>query len=393
MKRTSLETNIWKMYLVFILRRLDFFLPVIVLFWMDNGLSLTEIMVLQSLFSFALIALEIPSGYFADIFGRKLSIIFGCIAFSLGIIVYSLGFGFLDFLVAELLLAVSIAFLSGADSALLYDSLKGLKREKEYTKLMGKMDYYGYLALVVASIAGGFMGEISLRLPFTLMIPATLLMVLVSFTLIEPKRHKLIFKRGYLSDMFNVLHTYLIKNKRVKWLVIYIAAVGAFNQAGLWLFQPYFVLTGVGIAYFGLIFAAFNVVAGLSAKYAYKIEAFVGRRKSLASLMVITVLAYLLLGSVLFFFSFLFIFLLQFVRGFTRPVVSDYINRATPSSVRATVLSGQALSRSVLYALIIPFVGVFADVYSVDVAFTIIGVTALVTGLLLLFLMKRAKII
>jgi len=50
---------------------LSFFVPIIVLFWQENDLNLTQIMILQSLFSLTVVLLEIPSGYFADVFGRK----------------------------------------------------------------------------------------------------------------------------------------------------------------------------------------------------------------------------------------------------------------------------------------------------------------------------------
>ena len=49
-------------------------MPIIVLFFQSHGLSLTEIMLLQSAYSLSLALFEIPSGYIADSFGRKNSI-------------------------------------------------------------------------------------------------------------------------------------------------------------------------------------------------------------------------------------------------------------------------------------------------------------------------------
>ena len=54
---------------------LAFFVPVIVLFWQDNDLSMTRIMVLQSLYFLIIVILEVPSGYFVDVFGRRTSLI------------------------------------------------------------------------------------------------------------------------------------------------------------------------------------------------------------------------------------------------------------------------------------------------------------------------------
>ncbi len=77
--RKKLEKNIQKMYLLKFISGMYFFVPIIVLFWQENGLNLTQIMILQSLFSFMVVTLEIPSGYFADVFGRKMSILISII--------------------------------------------------------------------------------------------------------------------------------------------------------------------------------------------------------------------------------------------------------------------------------------------------------------------------
>ena len=54
-------------------------MPIIVLFFKENGLSLFEVMILQSVYSLTVAITEIPSGYIADYFGRRKSIIFSTI--------------------------------------------------------------------------------------------------------------------------------------------------------------------------------------------------------------------------------------------------------------------------------------------------------------------------
>ena len=59
---------------------LVFFTPVIVVFFQNQGLSMTQVMVLQTAFAVAVVALEIPSGFFADRVGRRPSLIIGAAA-------------------------------------------------------------------------------------------------------------------------------------------------------------------------------------------------------------------------------------------------------------------------------------------------------------------------
>ena len=124
--KKNLQSNIKKFYLFQLVSGMMFFLPIVVLFWQDNGLSLTQIMILQSMFSIVVVLLEVPTGYLADIFGRKTSIIGGSFFSAFGIIAYSLSHSFYQFLIAEILWAISMSLLSGADSAFIYDTLKDL---------------------------------------------------------------------------------------------------------------------------------------------------------------------------------------------------------------------------------------------------------------------------
>jgi hypothetical protein len=56
-----IKNNIWKLYLYKILSGMLFSVPIMVLFWQQNGLSLTDIMILQSIFAIFVVILEIPT--------------------------------------------------------------------------------------------------------------------------------------------------------------------------------------------------------------------------------------------------------------------------------------------------------------------------------------------
>ena len=53
-------------------------MPIIVLFYEDHGLGLQDVFILKSVYSVAAVTLEIPSGYLADVWGRKKCLILGC---------------------------------------------------------------------------------------------------------------------------------------------------------------------------------------------------------------------------------------------------------------------------------------------------------------------------
>ena len=393
MFNTNLKKNIRRYYLYEIASGMFFSVPIMVLFWQENGLSLTQIMILQSLFSIAVVALEVPTGYFADIFGRKKSLILGGIFWTLGLILYSLGFNFFEFLIAELALAIALSFRSGADSAFIYDSLAEHKKETEYKKIWGNAMFIRVIAMAVSVTLGGFMAKFGLRLTIYASIPFMALQIPLAILMKEPKRCKKIIKKGYFIKLLKIVKYTFVNNPKLKWLIIYAGIIFGFNQAALWLYQPYFVFTNLDIVYFGIVFAGFNIVSAFTSKYAYKIESKLGQRYSLMMLLFLVSISYLLMSNFIFLFSFSFCFLQQFVRGFFHIVISEYINKLTSSDIRATVLSAQNLLGRLFYAAIIPIIGWIADVYTLIQALTVLGITVFVLGSISLIFLKRVKVI
>ena len=100
-------------------------MAVITLFWKDQiGLSLAQILLLQGVFSLATLLMEYPSGYLSDLLGYRFSLL---LASALGVAgwgFYTVADSFAGVLLAEVLLGVSFAFISGADSALLFETLR-----------------------------------------------------------------------------------------------------------------------------------------------------------------------------------------------------------------------------------------------------------------------------
>jgi len=62
--------------------------PIVMLYLLDKGLSYTEIMVLESFFSVAVVVLEVPTGALGDLFGRRFSLFLAGIFMTLGAIIY-----------------------------------------------------------------------------------------------------------------------------------------------------------------------------------------------------------------------------------------------------------------------------------------------------------------
>src|SRR3989344_3248955 len=100
--------------------------------------------------------LEIPTGAIADYIGRKHSIALGALVVAVAALVYGSVAEFEIFLLGEFLFAAAMALISGADEALLYDSLKEAGREEERKKVFGRANSFHLLGMLVAAPIGSF---------------------------------------------------------------------------------------------------------------------------------------------------------------------------------------------------------------------------------------------
>lgn len=389
----KLERNIAVIYLSKVTMNLFFFGPVIVLFLLDLGLSLIRIMILQTAFSVALVVFEVPSGYFADRIGRKHSIIIGATALVIGCLIYSLGYIFEVFLIAETVWALGIAFISGCDEALLYDTLAALKREDEYQKIQGRAHLVMLSTIAVCALLDGYLGSIHLRWPLWTTFFGITLGLPVLFFLVEPPRIKGGHRRGELYYLYKIGRFALYKNKEVRWLIWFGALAFATSLLGFWLYQPYLKEAGVPVIWFGAIFACFNVFAALSSAVAHRVTKKAGKALSLSLIPLSIGLSNLLMGWVIRSIGVIFVLGQQFGRGFSAPVISDYLNRQVWADKRATVNSLRNLFGRVIFIATAPMVGLLVDRTSVFWGLQAVGLFTLGAGAFLLMMMRKDHVI
>jgi hypothetical protein len=126
------------------------------LWWVgERGISPAIVAAILVAGDLALIALEVPAGWFADRFGHRTSLISGSLFQVLGIVACWLGRGVPELVLASVLVAVGDAFRSGADEALLYRTCVALGREQDFQKIEARTRAAGLFALVALLMAGG----------------------------------------------------------------------------------------------------------------------------------------------------------------------------------------------------------------------------------------------
>lgn len=364
------------------------FMPTLVLFFQENGLSMTQVLLLQSVFSIAIVALEVPSGYVSDVLGRKKTIIMAVFSALLGYVTYSIGFNFWTFLIAELLLAIAGSLMSGTDSALLYDSLLQHKKEKDYKKVEGKVQTITSFSEGTAAIIGGFLAVLSLRTPIIIYTILLLAVIPIAFSIKEPSRKKYVAESNPLVEIAKIMKYSVHKNKAIRYFILYAAIINAGTLTLVWFAQPFLQETGLNIKYFGVVWAIANFSVGIFSWQADKYENFFGRKKSLISLVIILVTGYILVASFQQIWAIIFLLPFYFVRGISNPILKDYINNLVSSDIRATVLSVKNLGARLLFAIIGPIIGLITDTFTLQIAFMSSAIIFSTLGIFSLLMLK-----
>ncbi|MEA3446348.1 MAG: MFS transporter [Bacteroidota bacterium] len=368
----SYLSNIPRLYLIKISKWFMLFMPIIVLFYQENGLGMADAILLKGIYSIVIVIFEIPSGYFADVWGRKKTIIIGSILGTMGFIMYDFSSAFSGFLIAELMLGIGQSFISGSDSALLYDSLLKENRQKDYIKMEGRMLSLGNFAETLAAIAGGFLAEISLRTPFTFQIFVAALAIPAALTLTEPSFENK--RKGSFSDILQIVRASLFTNKILKRTIYFSAIIGTSTLTFAWFIQPFLQQLGLSPSRIGFIWSALNLTVALVTLYAYRIEKLLGKTNTIVAIAILISIGYVAIGTIESLWAIAFLFMFYIVRGVATPVLKDYINRLTTSDVRATVLSVRSFIIRFLFAVIGPFLGWYADKFSLQDALWLAGI-------------------
>lgn len=364
----DIRYNIVKIYILQALRWFMLIIPVLVLFFQENGLTMQQVFWLQAAFSVLIVVSEIPSGYCSDVLGRRRTMILGTVLGALGFGLYCFADSFIEFLVVEMILGLGASCISGTDSALLYDTLLQTGRENEYISREGQLLSIGNFAEGTASVIGGLLATISLRTPLYVEAALMVLALPVAFSLVEPQRQAYKASQGNLRAMAEIVRFALHGNSEVKWLILYSAVVGASTLTMVWFIQPYLKLAGLPVVLFGVVWAALQYAVGFFSLSAHTVERKAGRRTVVLSLVFLSVAGYILLGLFQSLWAAGFLLLFYFVRGIGNPVFNGYINALISSDKRATVLSVRQMTGRLIFAVVGPFLGWVSDTFSLSTA-------------------------
>ena len=358
--------NLFKINLITGLFWTHFISSVLVPFYRDwGGLTLGQILLVNAWFMVWNFLLEVPTGTVADVWGRKASIVLSGAVGVVAVLVYVSAPSLPRFLLAEILFAASFTLLSGANEALLYDSLQELGREAEAPQRFGWLSSSQLTGIVVGALFGSVIAEeFGLRAPLLFQAIPIGLSALLALSLYEPREGRPAERPGYREVMV-VGVRYFFRHRVLRILALDMVIFAGLSWAIIWLYQAALERAGVPLVWFGVVHVGLSIGQIVFLARFERIRQALGSWKALLSLGPLAMVvgyaaltwreapAWLVIGAVL----------LTCSLGLSRPpLFAAHFNRHVDSARRATVLSTINMVRTLVIAISNLVAGSLADI-------------------------------
>ena len=365
-------------------------IPVWVPYLAAQGITMRQFMELQAVFAIVIMCGEVPCGLLSDLWGRKKTLLAGTMLKALTFSLLPLWTTYDGFLLYHLMMGLALSLISGGDVALLYDSyLAGGGEKSGGTALLGNMKLAGQTGAAVSALLGGAIvtlsyGHLLWANAMLSWIPAVLVLGVV-----EPPASDARGKKR--AEAFKqMLSSTLIRDGATRLMLLNVVAVGAAGLVMVWTHQKYWQESAVPLAYFGVLYAASNLIFGFAGKSAAALSERYGRRAVLGAIGVLPVIACLGMAALVGWPGILLGLLGQIGRGLGSVLFLNALNERIGSAFRATVLSMAQLGTRASFAVLGPLVGYGIDAWGLPSVLSALGMLfSLVVVFLLLPLLVR----
>ena len=359
-----------------------------ILFFIQNGLSLLQIGLLESIFHGTSLLCEIPSGMLADRFSYKTNLYLSRLASIVSSILILFGQGnFWIYALAMMVNAWSYNFDSGTSTAFLYDSAVEAGQKDRYLQISSFLSGVAEVTRTLGTVVAGLFIHGALAWTYLIAIGFSFISIILIYFMKEPiaKREKneaLTFK----TIVVQVRKEWQEKPVLFYWMMTYQLVGTLLCMFYFYYQQKISDLVGWQVSLVMLIGSLLNLLAVYVASQ-------IGKKwnsnQVFPILVVLTglILLFVVIGTPL---AYLLIYLLT--NGFYavyQPIYFNDLQGYLPSSVRATMLSINSMLFSLSMIVIFPLTGWLIDHWGLVAVFLVLGLILLLTSPILIIGLKR----
>lgn len=250
---------------------------VVQLFYLSRGLTASQVIYLSLVWSIVTLICDLPSSVLADRFGRKKLITLGIFLIALSTFLLFFVSGFWAIVPIHIIGAIGLSFFSGADQAILYDSLKELGQEGSINRVAGKYFSSASLPKIIIPLIGSYIAKDLLPTQFAILIGidtlGLLFALITALFLTEPKvKDKPKNNLSYLKEGFKlVTNDNILLKFALNKIVVFEAAFVYWR-----IYQIVLQSVHMPIIFLGLVYTVFQGIMFLTHWNTEKVQKFLG---------------------------------------------------------------------------------------------------------------------
>lgn len=382
------RNSIMLLYIFSLFKNMLFFGAVAVPFYLHRiGLNYTGMFILEAIFSLSMIVFEIPTGVVADRWGRKISLFLGSCFFGCGFLLFGIFTSYTVLVIAEIICAVGMTLLSGADRAIVYEILKESGEAHRAGTVLARYDAAGTAGMLLAFPAGSLFtgsGIVPYNTALGMVFTATCIAVfsggLIVLAVKEPQ-----FEKSTQNPLKQGLEGFLsiLRIPDLRLFSLNYAFISSLTFFMFWFYQSLLMANKVPVIWMGFIASGLN----LTAMIMLLLIPLGGRTVGIKNMLFLSSLIPGILYMCLFFIpglvmALIAIFGITNMKLFRAPLLNALMNDLIENKNRATVLSGVSVIERISTALLYPVAGILSDI-SLETAFLVMGIITVILSVIL----------
>ncbi len=344
-------------------------------------ISLSQLTLVEVIIFGSQLLLELPTGAFADLLGKRPTVFLGNLITALGMVAFGFATSFETFIVSASLIGLGAALTSGAKEALLYDTLKQVGKEDTFDDVASRQNVVFQSGMAVATLLGGFLWMVDYKLPAVLSGVGVFISALLTLLVIEPSIDTETFTlKNYIKQTkegFGEVFKTVYSTK----LSLFYALVGGITFSASVVFSK---LVFVEMAYtesqMGVFFATARIFNSLLLFWLISKTKLLSFKKAVFLFAVLVPVVFL---PGLLFNKFLvipFVLSMMWLGSARWVLLGKYTNKVFSSKNRATAISSLSMMVGLLYIGIMLVSGPIMEYFGgVTVLISLIGLLSLIT--------------
>jgi len=365
-----------------------FAVPTINIFWNSIGMNQADIGFVQMLFTIVIVGLDIPMGYVADRFNRKVLNIIGDIGCALAFFYYAFAQNMYMAILSECLLGVFLAMTNGVDQAFIkYNADKIDPSGKLFKKVNSRIHTLRYFSTFIVMLLGGLIAKYNLRLAMGISFLPYFVGGIIAIFIKDFAQKSDVQHKNVLFDMFGNTKK-LIKDKKIRTYMLTYIVGREITHPHIWIFTPLLICVGVPIEIVSLGWILTEVFKILGSKIAEKTT----KQKTSFKLIISAIITFLWMGVLIIntnIFT-VWVFVLNgFVTGFMTPSLLTSLQENVEEQLQTSAISIASTGARLFY---IPLVYIINYLGNTKPQLALVGMIAIFAPISLVIYKKLKKI-